>query len=117
MSKLLSLAALTALAAATFEKNTDIAKVFATADGNIFLPSSENYAINHGRQEKLTVYTITRAQAAEAKASGATEGEKNDQGEGGADSSQAPADGGKDADAPTAPKTKKAPAGDAAANA
>lgn len=63
MGKLLSLAALAVLAQETFASHTDIDKVFATADGNIFLPSSHNAARNHARQEKLEVHEISRTGA------------------------------------------------------
>lgn len=63
MGKLLSLAALALLAQETFASHKDIDKVFATADGNIFLPSSHNAARNHGRQEKLDVHEISRTGA------------------------------------------------------
>jgi hypothetical protein len=109
MSTLLSLAALAALALATFEANNDTEKVFATPDGNIFL--SENYARNHARQEKLAVFTITRAEALATK---------EDEGEADGDS-DAGTPGGEDgapaADAPAPadkPKAKKvAPAANA----
>lgn len=109
MSALLSLAALAALALPTFQANTDLQKVYATADSNIFI--SENFAINHGRQEKLTVYPITRAEA-EATATQATAAEGGDENDGdGHDGDKAPADPPAPAAttpaAPAAPKPKK----------
>ena len=60
MRILLSLIALTALAQETFAANPKADKVFATADGNIFLPDAHNAARNHARQEKLEVHEISR---------------------------------------------------------
>lgn len=63
MRNLLSLIALTALAQETFAANPKADKVFATADGNIFLPDAHNAARNHARQEKLEVHEISRTGA------------------------------------------------------
>lgn len=64
MRTLLSLAALTLLAQETFQDNPTVDKVFATDDGNIFLPHALNLARNHARQEKLEVREISRDGAA-----------------------------------------------------
>ncbi len=63
MSTLLSLAALTVLAQTTIQANPGVDKVFATADGNVFLPSALNLAREHGRQTKLEVHEIGRSGA------------------------------------------------------
>ena len=114
MSALLSLAALAALSLATFQANTDLQKVYATADGNIF--TSENYAINHGRQEKLTVYPITRAEAeATATEASAAEGDdENNGGDNGGDKAPTHPPAPAATTAPTTPKPKKDAAKDAA---
>lgn len=115
MSALLSLAALAALSLPVFETNTDLQKVHATADGNIF--TSENYALNHGRQEKLTVYPITRAEAeATATEASAAEGDdENDGDDNGGD--KAPTDPPAPAAAAAAPATPKPKKGAAAVTA
>ena len=59
MKNLLSLAALTLMAQEIFDANPTLDKVFATADGNLFLPSNHNLARNHARQENLMVYEIS----------------------------------------------------------
>jgi hypothetical protein len=63
MGNILSLAALIALAQPVFKANPKADKVFATSDGNIFLPDAHNAARNHGRQEKLEVHEISRTGA------------------------------------------------------
>ncbi len=60
MSKLLSLATLMATAQPVFAANPDADKVFATADGNVFLPHALNLARHHGRQNGLEVHEISR---------------------------------------------------------
>jgi hypothetical protein len=66
VSHLLPLVALALLAHQTFTDHPDIDKVYGTADGNIFLPSSENAARNHSKQEKLDLHTITRSESEQA---------------------------------------------------
>ncbi|SHJ75930.1 hypothetical protein SAMN02745146_0093 [Hymenobacter daecheongensis DSM 21074] len=55
----------------TFAAHPGTAKVFATADGNIFL--NENAGRNHARQEKLELHTIERGEAQPAATEPANE--------------------------------------------
>lgn len=68
MSKLKSKAQLQELAKPIFEKNKKLEYVFATGDGNVFLPESENAAKLHGNEKGLKVYELQRPSAEDAPA-------------------------------------------------
>ncbi|MFD2787945.1 hypothetical protein [Hymenobacter rubripertinctus] len=63
MKNLLSTALLVAAALPYFKENQELTKVFATADGNIFLPDALNRARLHAKDTGLEVQTIDRATA------------------------------------------------------